>query len=503
MAAAEGHVGDVDLRFAEDAADRSDHARGVGVFKDEEIALGHRVEIVIVDAHDAGLATEEGSRNGDLLLLVPGGDSDEVGELTLLGGTALGNADASAFSEGGGVEVVRRARGRAGLKESLEGRAGHEGRVDLGDLAGVFDAEEVRLLRCDLADQLAEHFGESEVGADELQGRLVEIRHVHRVDDFTTEEASGDGLGDLDADVFLSFLGRGAEVRGEDHLGTAEEFVIGRGRLDFENVEGRSGDLARLEPLEEGGFVDQSAARAVDDAHAGFHDFDPRRVHEMFGLGRHRHVQGDEVGLGNGFLDGLAELNTHRLGLARGEVGIVGDHTHAEAHRALREFGADAAHAENGEGLVVELDAGIGLASFLEASLDDRLVALGDVAGERHHQGEGVLGRGNGVTAGRVHHDDAVFGGDGDVDVVDPDPGASDGAEDAGTGFDDGAGDLHARAHDDAFVVRCVFDEFGLAEPEFDVDDEAGRLEKLNAFIGNRIADEDAALAHGRGDKFG
>ena len=60
--------------------------------------------------------------------------------------------DAATFGEGGGVEVVRRARGRAGFEESLQGRAGHEGRVDLGDLAGVFDAEKVRLVRRDLAD---------------------------------------------------------------------------------------------------------------------------------------------------------------------------------------------------------------------------------------------------------------------------------------------------------------------------------------------------------------
>jgi cell division protein ZapE len=112
----------------------------------------------------------------------------------------------------------------------------------------------------------------------------------------------------------FSFKRLCAEARGAaDYLAIARNYhtviLVGVPRLgpDQRNeaarfVKGRSGDLARLEPLEEGGFVDQSAARAVDDAHAGFHDFDPRRVHEMFGLGRHRHVQGDEVGLGDGFL---------------------------------------------------------------------------------------------------------------------------------------------------------------------------------------------------------
>jgi len=85
---------------------------------------------------------------------------------------------------------------------------------------------------------------------------------------------------------------------------------------------------------------------------------------------------------------------------------------------------------------------------------------------------------------------------DGDVDVVHADPGASDGAEDTGTGLDHRSGDLDPGTDDDALVVRRVLDQLGLGEAQLDIDGEAGCLEKIDSFFRNRITDEDAALAH-------
>ena len=51
---------------------------------------------------------------------------------------------------------------------------------------------------------------------------------------------------------------------------------------------------------------------------------------------------------------------------------------------------------------------------------------------ERHEQGDGVFRGGHGVAAGRVHHDDALAGGRGHVDVVHADARAGDGAALAG-----------------------------------------------------------------------
>ena len=58
-------------------------------------------------------------------------------------------------------------------------------------------------------------------------------------------------------------------------------------------------------------------------------------------------------------------------------------------------------------------------------------VGLGELAGERHQQRDGVLGGGDGIAEGRVHHDDALGGRGGHVDIVDADAGAADHAQPA------------------------------------------------------------------------
>ena len=59
-------------------------------------------------------------------------------------------------------------------------------------------------------------------------------------------------------------------------------------------------------------------------------------------------------------------------------------------------------------------------------------VGGGDVAGQGHQQGDGLLGGADGVAAGRVHDQDALARGGGDVDVVDADAGPDDDAQAAG-----------------------------------------------------------------------
>ena len=59
---------------------------------------------------------------------------------------------------------------------------------------------------------------------------------------------------------------------------------------------------------------------------------------------------------------------------------------------------------------------------------------LRDRAGEREQHADRVLGGGDVVAAGRVHHHDAAPGGRVDVDVVDADAGAADDAQPLGGG---------------------------------------------------------------------
>src|SRR5690606_22843208 len=111
-------------------------------------------------------------------------------------------------------------------------------------------------------------FAEFEEGADLGQHLRIDVRHVHRVDDSALQKMRLDDLGDLDADVFLRFLGGGTEMRGEDGVRGLEQWVIGGRRLDFKNIQRCTGDGAVGQCFGQSGVVDQTAAGAVDDAAA-------------------------------------------------------------------------------------------------------------------------------------------------------------------------------------------------------------------------------------------
>ena len=68
-------------------------------------------------------------------------------------------------------------------------------------------------------------------------------------------------------------------------------------------------------------------------------------------------------------------------------------------------------------------------------------IGLGNKAGGREHQREGVLRGRDRIAAGGIHDDDAVFGGRIDVDIVDADACTADDLEILG-GFKDGRGHL-------------------------------------------------------------
>ena len=122
------------------------------------------------------------------------------------------------------------------------------------------------------------------------------------------------------------------------------------------------------------------------------------------------------------------------------------------------------------------------LRSHLPAS--QRRVGLGDAARERQHQGDGVLGGGDVVAAGRVHDDDAALGRGVDVDVVDADAGAADHLEILRR-VDQLRGDLGAAADHPAVVVGADFLELVGFEAEFDIDGETLGVVKYRQAFGS------------------
>src|SRR5690606_38383432 len=87
----------------------------------------------------------------------------------------------------------------------------------------------------------------------------------------------------------------------------------------------------------------------------------------------------------------------------------------------------------------------------------DRAVGRRDVPQDGEYQSDGHFRHRVRACSGRVHHDDAAFGGGVDVDVVDGEADAGDAAQ-RGCGFDHLAGDLSGAAHDQAVVASDDID---------------------------------------------
>ena len=278
---------------------------------------------------------------------------------------------------------------------------------------------------------------------------------------------------------------------GGHHVLMPEQDVL-VGRLPREHVEGGARHLARLERLVQVRLLDQPAARAIDDAHARLHATDrlgiddaPRRVGEW-------DVKGDEIGPAEQLVERHL-LDMKRRGPFGREVGIVGDHLHAQAERPLGHESADVAAADYRQGLAGELDSHE--ARFLPLARLGRAVCGGNLAGEGEEEGDGVLGRGDGVAVGRVHHHDAAGRRRLDIDIVDPDAGAPHDPERPGP-LEERRRHLGGRAHGEALVAADDGGERRRVEARAHLGRDAPRLE--HAARGHAHLVGDQYLGHGR-----
>ena len=191
-----------------------------------------------------------------------------------------------------------------------------------------------------------------------------------------------------------------------------------------EDVDRRAGDLARLERGDERRFVDELAARSVDDPDAVAHLRD--RVASSIDaacLVGQRQVQRQELRAREHLVERRALDSELTEPLGRDER-VVGDHLHLQAERAARDLAADPAEPEHAEHLVGELDPAP--LRPLPAPCDERRMCLRDVARQRDEQPDRVLCRRDDVRLGRVRDDDPAPRRRVDVDVVDAHAGAPD-----------------------------------------------------------------------------
>jgi hypothetical protein len=110
------------------------------------------------------------------------------------------------------------------------------------------------------------------------------------------------------------------------------------------------------------------------------------------------------------------------------------DDVHLQSDRAVGHDRSHASQADDAQRFVAVLVAQK-FAFFPTARFHGR-GGLGDLARERHHHGDGVLGGGDGIAAGVCSSHDPALAGGGNVDVVHPRAGAADGGKLSGR-FDD------------------------------------------------------------------
>ena len=233
-----------------------------------------------------------------------------------------------------------------------------------------------------------------------------------------------------------------------DDVVELEERAVGAG-LAGEDVEAGGRDLPGLEGVEEGGLVDDPAAGGVDEHQALLGRGElvgADQAHRLGGLGQ---VDAHEVGLGEQGVE-VDEADAHLRGAAGLHVGVVRDDLHPEGAEPLRDEHADAAEADDPDGLLVELDAGVLRA--LPLAVAQRRVGRADVAGGGEHERDGELGGADDVGRRGVDDHHAGLGGGLDVDVVEADTGAGDDLE-AGRGRERLGVHLGGRADQDRVDV--------------------------------------------------
>ncbi len=200
-------------------------------------------------------------------------------------------------------------------------------------------------------------------------------------------------------------------------------------------------------------------------------------------------MQRDEIGAPDQLVE-LDLLDAERERALRRQERIVGDHLHVQTDGTIGDDRADIAAADDAQRLVGDLDAHE--AVLLPLAGLGRGVGLRDLARQREHQRDGVLGGGDRIAERRVHHDHALGGGGRDIDIVDADAGAADHLEVLGAAPSSLAVTLVAERIARPSNLPISLGELLLvgAELGLEVDLDAAVLEDLHGGVGEGVGDE-------------
>ena len=281
--------------------------------------------------------------------------------------------------------------------------------------------------RRERGEELAELLDQGDARAHERVDHTT--GDVHGIRNQVALERELDRARDRDARLLLRFVGRRAQVRGDDDVRQAEQPVRGAAlgrRLAREDVEARAGDDAGREGFVQRVLVDEPAAGDIDDVGGRLHRGQLRGADHPGRLRGLRHVHRDEVALAQHLVEG-EQLHLQLLRAGGGDVGVVADDAHAEGAQALGDEAADAAETEDADGLLEQLGTRVGAA--LPRAAGERRVRGGDVPREAQDVADGELGGRDDIRGRRVDDHDARGGRRLDVDVVEADARARDDLE--------------------------------------------------------------------------
>ena len=210
-------------------------------------------------------------------------------------------------------------------------------------------------------------------------------------------------------------------MRREQQIRAIGVRVVGAERLDRENIERGAAEVPALQGRDDRAFVDDAAARAVDEHGAALHCRDPRGIEQILRRSGERDVQADHVGRRHQRVerDG-AHAGTPERGVGGIELRVVCDHRHADRTGQRRGPPADRAETDEPERL------GLHLAAVAERVA--RPAARGDVGGGRigasqqqQRRRDHVFGDRLRIRTGGRDHLDSASCASLDVDVVEAD----------------------------------------------------------------------------------
>ena len=136
-----------------------------------------------------------------------------------------------------------------------------------------------------------------------------------------------------------------------------DELVFVAARFHWENVDRGARQVTALQGFGQRVYVHHGAAGCVQQDRTRFHFRDLLGAEHHLGGRQLRHVQGDDVGLRQQFVEGA-----HLVGVAHGQLGdyVEKDHAHTDAFRQYRHLGADGAVADDAQGLAARLEGAFG-----------------------------------------------------------------------------------------------------------------------------------------------